>query len=42
MIPQQIDPLRQRQFRKILDSQFSRQRILALEAELRRHARVTT
>jgi cytochrome P450 len=39
MIPQQIDPPRQTKFRKILDSQFSRKRMLALEPELRRHAR---
>lgn len=39
MIPQQIDPPRQTKFRKILDPQFSRKRMLALEPELRRHAR---
>ena len=39
MIPQQIDPPRQTRFRKILDPQFSRKRMLALEPELRRHAR---
>jgi cytochrome P450 len=39
MIPQQIDPPRQARFRKILDLQFSRKRVLALEPQLRRHAR---
>ena len=38
MIPQQIDPPAQTSYRKILDSQFSRQRVLALEPEIRRHA----
>jgi cytochrome P450 len=38
MIPQQIDPPLQTKFRKILDPQFSRRRMLAIEPELRRHA----
>ncbi len=38
MIPQQIDPPAQTSYRKILDSQFSRQRVLALEPAIRRHA----
>lgn len=38
MIPQQIDPPRQTRFRKILDPQFSRRRVLALEPDLRKHA----
>ena len=38
MIPQQIDPPAQTGYRKILDSQFSRQRVLALEPAIRRHA----
>lgn len=39
MIPQQIDPPRQTQFRKILDQQFSRPRVLAIEPRVRAHAR---
>ena len=38
MIPQQIDPPAQVRYRKVLDLQFSRQRMQALEPELRRHA----
>jgi cytochrome P450 len=38
MIPQQIDPPAQTRFRKILDAQFSRKRVQALEPEIRRHA----
>jgi cytochrome P450 len=38
MIPQQIDPPAQTRYRKILDLRFSRQRVQALEPELRRHA----
>lgn len=38
MIPQQIDPPAQTRYRKILDSQFSRQRMQALEPEVRRLA----
>ena len=38
MIPQQIDPPLQTKFRRILDPQFSRRRMLAIEPELRRHA----
>jgi len=38
MIPQQIDPPAQTRFRKILDVQFSRQRMAELEPAVRRHA----
>jgi cytochrome P450 len=38
MIPQQVDPPAQTRYRKILDSQFSRQRVLGLEPAIRRHA----
>ena len=38
MIPQQLDPPAQVRYRKILDLQFSRQRMQALEPEIRRHA----
>ena len=38
MIPQQIDPPAQVRYRKVLDLQFSRQRMQALEPEIRRHA----
>jgi cytochrome P450 len=38
MIPQQIDPPAQTSYRKILDSQLSRERVLALEPDIRRHA----
>jgi cytochrome P450 len=38
MIPQQIDPPAQTAYRKILDSQFSRQRVAALEPAIRQHA----
>jgi cytochrome P450 len=38
MIPQQIDPPAQTRYRKILDVRFSRPRVQALEADLRRDA----
>jgi cytochrome P450 len=38
MIPQQLDPPLQTKFRKILDPQFSRKRMLAIDPPLRRHA----
>ncbi|MAE94243.1 MAG: cytochrome [Deltaproteobacteria bacterium] len=38
MIPQQIDPPRQTQFRKILDPLFSRKRMQAIEPAIRSHA----
>lgn len=38
MIPQQIDPPAQTRYRKILDVQFSRQRMAELEPAVRRHA----
>lgn len=38
MIPQQIDPPAQTRYRKILDAQFSRPRVLAIEPQIRRHA----
>lgn len=38
MIPQQIDPPAQVRYRKILDGQFSRARMEALEPAIRRHA----
>lgn len=38
MIPQQVDPPVQTQFRRILDPCFSRKRMAALEPEIRRHA----
>jgi cytochrome P450 len=38
MIPQQIDPPAQTAYRKILDPQLSRERVLALEPDIRRHA----
>jgi cytochrome P450 len=38
MIPQQIDPPTQTKFRKVLDSHFSRRRMLALEPDIRRRA----
>jgi cytochrome P450 len=38
MIPQQIDPPTQTKFRKILDPQFSRRRMLAIEPDIRRQA----
>ena len=38
MIPQQIDPPAQTRFRKILDPQFSRQRMEELEPGVRAHA----
>ncbi len=38
MIPQQIDPPRQTDFRRILDPQFSRRRMQAIEPNVRQHA----
>ena len=38
MIPQQIDPPLQTRFRKILDPQFSRKRMVEIEPSIRRHA----
>lgn len=38
MIPQQIDPPAQTRYRKILDVQFSRARVSAIEDDVRRHA----
>lgn len=38
MLPQQIDPPRQTQFRRILDPCFSRKRMATLEPQIRRHA----
>lgn len=41
MIPQQIDPPAQTNFRKILDPRFSRRRMLEIVPDIRRHANST-
>ncbi|MBM4265443.1 MAG: cytochrome P450 [Deltaproteobacteria bacterium] len=38
MIPQQLDPPLQTRYRKILDLQFSRARVMEIEPDVRRHA----
>ncbi len=38
MIPQQIDPPAQTRYRKILDTRFSRKRMMEIEPDIRRHA----